>query len=96
MDDVTRKPHPLRWAIIAGSAVFLVGAALPIWPGHSGGCCGWFGSLWQSVGWAVEWFGVLRREVWVDSFGTLPPMLGGLVFLTGLTGVLTYRWVARR
>jgi hypothetical protein len=96
MSDVTRKPRSLRWAIVAATGVFLTGAVLPIWPVWTGGCCHWYGPLWESAGWAVFYFGALPAEVWVDYFGTLPPTLGGLVFLTGLTGVLRYRWVARR
>jgi hypothetical protein len=88
MRELTRKAHPLRWAIFAAAVVFVIGAALPIWRGY--------GSLWQTVWMAAEWFGVLSREMWLEAFWPLPPMLGGLVFLTGLTAVLTYRWVAAR
>src|SRR5262245_22007583 len=88
MDDVTRKPHPLRWAFLAATAVFVIGAALPIWPAAPRGpfSLSYCHASWDSVGWSACYAKVMSIRVLITYYGYLPPMLVVFVFLTGLAG----------
>src|SRR5262245_32930786 len=96
-----RKRRPLLGAIVTGGMVLLAGSVMPIWPvlcfeGLRGSPVVASFPLSDSLLWMSRQYPGLTRDELLRGYGSLPPMLGGLVFLTGLTGVLTYRWVAAR
>jgi hypothetical protein len=88
-----------RSAAAAAVAVFLPGAIIPIWPVvwiPPRACIGReHGPLLDSVQSALSYVGVLPLNQVIRLYGDLPPMVGGLVVLSALAGVLTYRWMAR-